>query len=231
MALSGSRGVIMMATRVTHAPLGATRLALRKTETREKDMDARSAARGRLAGMLMLLMLPAAAPAADPERDSSTQPALLQVAERGQRYTRFLDALRRTGVDQVLKGEGPFTVFAPTDAAFTAMPVYQRKVLFSPDHRAELKKMLRYHIVPGRIPPEAVDAARDPQALVQQLELEPLPSGRPGEKRRLRVNGAKTLGNGVPASNGQFYGIDKVLIPHFYTLFLPGPPPPGPPSP
>jgi|HubBroStandDraft_6_1064221.scaffolds.fasta_scaffold13471_6 uncharacterized surface protein with fasciclin (FAS1) repeats len=72
-------------------------------------------------------------------------------AARSPEHTKFVDALKDSGVADILKGKGTFTVFAPTDEAFASMPAGARGALFGPGHRSDLARSMRYLIVRGRL--------------------------------------------------------------------------------
>ncbi|WP_164915619.1 fasciclin domain-containing protein [Chromohalobacter israelensis] len=131
-------------------------------------------------------------------------------------FDTYLSELEKADLTGKLSGAGPFTLFAPTDGAFARMPEEKRSVLFEPEHAAELKNLLRYHVVPGRIPAEEVGMAGHVQALTQQVDIRRYDG-------QLMVNAARVVVPATQVSNGVLYGIDEVLIPHFQNLFLPDP--------
>ena len=142
---------------------------------------------------------------------------LIGSLRQADRFSVYLKALEKTGMIAEMEGAGPFTVFAPTDEAFASMPEDKRETLFGLEHVAELRKLLRYHIVPGRIPEDAANLVGHVQALTQQFYIK-------RQDGQLMANEAKVVVPAKHTSNGILYGIDKVLIPHYQNLFLPGPP-------
>jgi uncharacterized surface protein with fasciclin (FAS1) repeats len=113
--------------------------------------------------------------------------------------------LKRARLVETLKGEGPFTVFAPTDAAFAKVPKNKLKALLR--NRRKLRRVLLYHVAAGRL--EAAD-------VVQRSTIRTLN----GRKVRVRVrdsnvflNRARVTTPDVMASNGVIHVIDRVLIP------------------
>jgi len=82
-------------------------------------------------------------------------------AVNSQDHTTLVAAVKAAGLVDTLKGPGPFTVFAPTNASFSALPAGTVDTLLKPENKATLTKVLTYHVVPGR-----VDAA----ALAQQIK-------------------------------------------------------------
>ena len=71
-------------------------------------------------------------------------------------HTKFVAAIKAAGMLETLQGRGPFTVFAPTDAAFAALPAGRLNSLMLPESRDDLATLLAYHIVPGRLDAEAL---------------------------------------------------------------------------
>jgi uncharacterized surface protein with fasciclin (FAS1) repeats len=89
----------------------------------------------------------APAPAATPAATGT----VLTVAQRDPDFTTLVSALQTAGVSETLNGGGPFTVFAPTNAAFEKVPAARRDALTTPEGEAELRGLLTYHVVPGRL--------------------------------------------------------------------------------
>jgi uncharacterized surface protein with fasciclin (FAS1) repeats len=134
-------------------------------------------------------------------------------------HTTLVAAVKAAGLVDTLKGPGPFTVFAPTNAAFTALPAGTVDTLLKPESKPMLTKVLTYHVVPGKL-----DAA----ALKQQIAAG-------GGKAMLKTASGGTLtamasGNGIAISdegggsanvtiadvlqsNGVIHVVDKVLLP------------------
>jgi uncharacterized surface protein with fasciclin (FAS1) repeats len=107
-----------------------------------------------------------------------------------------------------LQGEGPFTVFAPTDEAFAKLPQATLQDLLKPESRAQLQRILKYHVVPGRVyANDAVEAGT-----ASTLAGEPLRATiRDG---RLVVGGARVVASDLEASNGVIHVVDAVLLPN-----------------
>ena len=116
-------------------------------------------------------------------------------------------ALTAAGLVDTLKGKGPFTVFAPTDAAFAKLPAGTVEILLKPENKAKLTAILTYHVVSGKV--MAVDVTK----LTEAKTVE-------GEKVSVKVDGGKVIINNatvskadVVASNGVIHVIDTVLMP------------------
>jgi uncharacterized surface protein with fasciclin (FAS1) repeats len=142
--------------------------------------------------------------------DASTNPDtgnLFQTSQQRQAFRYFVDAVRAAGLEQMLAKEGPFTIFAPTDSAFEALPAGTLKALMRPENRALLNQILKYHMIKGRV---SFDAFRNG----------PLPSLTGSNLFFLTSNGRVIVNNGrivqpnLIASNGFIHGINQVLIPN-----------------
>jgi len=116
-------------------------------------------------------------------------------------------ALKAAGLIDTLKGPGPFTVFAPTDAAFAALPAGTVESLLKPENHEKLVAILTYHVVPGRVTAAQVERM-DAATTVQGGKVAIRASG-----GAVTINGARVVSADVAASNGVIHVIDKVLIP------------------
>jgi uncharacterized surface protein with fasciclin (FAS1) repeats len=132
---------------------------------------------------------------------------IVGVAVEAGRFSTLAAALRSTGLDAVLRGAGPFTVFAPTDAAFARLPKGLLDELLEPGQRERLTALLTHHVVPGTVP--AADVARLSAITTLQGGTLPVTNSRSG----LTVGGANVITADLDASNGVIHVIDTVLIP------------------
>lgn len=132
---------------------------------------------------------------------------IIDVAAATGQFTYFLDAVEQTGYAETLRGEGPFTIFAPTDEAFRSMSERERTRLFAPENRDELLALLAYHVVDERVTSESAagGVAREEASNGYNLTID----GRDG----LRVNDQLVVMPDVTASNGVIQGINNVLSP------------------
>ena len=116
-------------------------------------------------------------------------------------------ALDGAGLVATLKGQGPFTVFAPTDAAFAKLPAGTVDTLLRPENKARLAAILTYHVVPGRV--TAADVARLKEAKTVNGEtVDVMVDG-----GSVMINDAKVTAADVTASNGVIHVIDSVILP------------------
>lgn len=121
-------------------------------------------------------------------------------------FTTLAAALDAAGLVETLKGEGPFTVFAPTDAAFAALPAGTVENLLLPENREQLAAILTYHVVPGMV--MSTDLTEGMTATtVQGADVTITLEGGP------KINGATISQPDIMASNGVIHVIDSVIMP------------------
>lgn len=121
-------------------------------------------------------------------------------------FTTLVAAVTAAGLVETLKGPGPFTVFAPTDAAFAALPAGTVEDLLKPENKDKLVAVLTYHVVPGKV--MSTDLTEGMKAkTVQGGEVTITLDG--GAK----VNGAVISTADIEASNGVIHVIDAVILP------------------
>ncbi len=132
---------------------------------------------------------------------------IVAVASGAGQFKTLLAAATAAGLVPTLQSAGPFTVFAPTDAAFAALPAGTVDTLLKPENRKQLASVLTYHVVPGKTLSTALVGKQLSVATVQGASL--AIDGRNG----VTVGGAKVIAADVAASNGVIHVIDKVLMP------------------
>jgi len=116
-------------------------------------------------------------------------------------------ALQAGGLVEALKGEGPFTVFAPTDAAFAALPEGTVETLLEPENKDRLVAILKYHVVSGRVFSEQAAKLTEAKTLQgSNLEIR-------AADGKVQVGGANVIAADIDATNGVIHVIDKVLLP------------------
>lgn len=121
-------------------------------------------------------------------------------------FTTLLAAVDAAGLTETLKGEGPFTVFAPTDEAFAALPAGTVEDLLKPENRDTLTAILTYHVLAGQA--LSTDLSEGATAVTVQGEAVTF-SVNDGAK----VNGANIVTADIAASNGVIHVIDAVIMP------------------
>ena len=132
---------------------------------------------------------------------------IVDVAIGSPDHTTLVAALTAAGLVETLKGAGPFTVFAPTNAAFSALPAGTVDGLLKPENKEKLTKILTYHVVAGAI--KAADL-KDGQK-VKTLQGEELTVSIKAGK--VMINGANVTAADLIGSNGVVHVIDAVLMP------------------
>lgn len=116
-------------------------------------------------------------------------------------------AVKAGGLVDVLKGDGPFTVFAPTDEAFAALPKGTLEMLLKPENKDKLVKILTYHVVSGKV--MSTDLSNGQKAATVQGEKVAVSIG----GGNVKINDAKVVAADVKAKNGVVHVIDKVILP------------------
>jgi len=130
---------------------------------------------------------------------------IVETAQAAGGFNTLLTAATQAGLVDTLKGEGPFTVFAPTDEAFAKVPAATLDALLR--DKAQLKQVLLYHVVPGRV--MAADAAGLDSAKTAQGQSFTI-TARGG---KVMINRATVIKADIAASNGVIHVIDTVLLP------------------
>jgi hypothetical protein len=123
-------------------------------------------------------------------------PSVVSVAKRGGDFGTLLTAVEAAGLTALLEGKGPFTLFAPTDAAFKELPEGALQELLA--DKAKLTAILRYHVVPGRVAAAEILSSQT----LKTASGQDLPTGDLGVVRA-----------DIPAGNGIVHVVDKVLLP------------------
>jgi uncharacterized surface protein with fasciclin (FAS1) repeats len=158
-----------------------------------------------LVGGLAALALAAAPASAQPHTAAPAEPNLVETAVAAGNFTTLVSLVKQAGLAETLSGKGPYTVFAPTDAAFKKVPKKTLKALGK--DKAMLKSVLLYHVAEGRL------AAKD---VVKRSSIKTIN----GERVRIRVRGSnvfvnksKVVSPDVRTSNGIIHAVNRVLIP------------------
>jgi uncharacterized surface protein with fasciclin (FAS1) repeats len=118
-------------------------------------------------------------------------------------------ALQAAGLVETLKGKGPFTVFAPTDAAFAKLPKGTVEDLLKPENKAKLVAILTYHVVPGSVMAAQVVTMNGKEAKTvngQSVKISVAGS-------TVKVDAATVVTTDIKASNGVIHVIDSVILP------------------
>jgi uncharacterized surface protein with fasciclin (FAS1) repeats len=137
---------------------------------------------------------------------------IIQNAVNSKDHTTLVAAVKAAGLVQTLEGKGPFTVFAPTNAAFGKLPAGTVDTLVKPENKAALTKILTYHVVAGKL--EASDLTDG--KMLKTVEGEELTVKREGGHVMIvdaKGGSSKVTISNVNQSNGVIHVIDTVLLP------------------
>jgi uncharacterized surface protein with fasciclin (FAS1) repeats len=160
------------------------------------------------AAVAAVLVAPAIASAQTPSHAGKTpMKNIVQVATEAGTFNTLVAAVKAAGLAETLQGPGPFTVFAPTDAAFAKLPAGTVEALLA--DKAKLAAILTYHVVAGKV--MAGDIVRTNGATPATVNGQPLDVVVRGGK--VYVNRAQVVSADVAASNGVIHVIDTVLLP------------------
>jgi uncharacterized surface protein with fasciclin (FAS1) repeats len=155
---------------------------------------------------------PAPAPVAEapaPEPAPMAAKDIVDTAVGAGQFTTLVAAVQAAGLESTLRGAGPFTVFAPTDAAFAALPAGTVEDLLKPENKAKLTAILTYHVLPAEVMSSAIGATATDVATVEgkTVKVDGTTAG------KVMINDATVVTADVDASNGVIHVIDKVLLP------------------
>ena len=145
-----------------------------------------------------------AEPVAAPQAVESTQ-NIVEVAGDTESFSTLVSALQAANVSSVLVGEGPFTVFAPTNAAFAALPAGTLDALLKTENRDLLVKLLYNHVAYGDVTSDQLSVGRL-DTFDGDVSIGITPNG-------VKVNSANVIQADVDASNGVIHVVDEVLVP------------------
>jgi uncharacterized surface protein with fasciclin (FAS1) repeats len=132
---------------------------------------------------------------------------ILETAAKNGNFKTFAAAVKAAGLTETLNGAGPFTVFAPTDAAFASLPSGTLDELLKPENKAKLTGILTYHVVSGSL--SAQDLGKRKEAKSVQGEMLPVDT-----TDGVKIGGAKVSQADIVTSNGMIHVVDRVLMPH-----------------
>jgi transforming growth factor-beta-induced protein len=154
----------------------------------------------------------AATPEPMPEPTATEEPApapqtIVDIAAADGRFTTLVAAVTAGGLVETLSSEGPFTVFAPTDEAFAALPEGTIDSLLLPENQQQLVDILTYHVVAGRVMAADVVTLTEAETVLGQTVSIRVEDG------RVFVNDAEVIITDIEADNGVIHVIDAVLLP------------------
>ena len=133
---------------------------------------------------------------------------IVDTAQAAGNFNTLVAAVKAAGLTDTLKGNGPFTVFAPTDAAFEKLPPGTVETLLKPENKDKLTKVLTYHVVAGKVMSSDLSGKKTAADSVEGSKLDIDASG-----GSVKVEGATVTKADISASNGVIHVIDAVMIP------------------
>lgn len=161
-----------------------------------------------IAGFTMLALAAASSPAQAGSCSSTVAHAhsgdIVDIAASNDSFSTLVTAVQAAGLVDVLKGEGPFTVFAPTNEAFAKLPPGTLQTLLN--DKEALTRVLTYHVVPGRVMAADVMSLTSAKTVQGQSIQIDTSSG-------VRINEATVVATDIEASNGVIHVIDTVIVP------------------
>ncbi|MDO5520629.1 MAG: fasciclin domain-containing protein [bacterium] len=148
-------------------------------------------------------------PTATEAPKSASEENIVTIASNDQRFNTLVAALKAAGLVDALEGEGPFTLFAPTNDAFTKLASGTLEELLKPENKQKLEDILTYHVFAGNVPAAAAEklAGKEITMLNNKKAKITMKNG------ALYINNAKVITKDIKAQNGVIHVIDTVLIP------------------
>jgi uncharacterized surface protein with fasciclin (FAS1) repeats len=137
------------------------------------------------------------------ETESNT---IVDVAVGAENFKTLVAALKAADLVEVLSTQGPFTVFAPTDAAFAALPDGTLTMLLQPENKDKLVKILTYHVVAGDLTADQIKSGEVESVAGEMIKVTV-------KNGQVKVNQAKVIQADIDASNGVIHVIDQVILP------------------
>ncbi len=161
---------------------------------------------------IVLLTLPLSAFAGNYGTSKSTSDAMntkdiVDTAVKAGSFNTLVKAVQAADLEETLRGEGPFTVFAPTDEAFAKLPPGTIEDLLKPENKSQLQAVLTYHVVPGKV------MAEDAAALTAAKTVNGKSFSITKSGDGLMVDNANVIQADIPTSNGVIHVIDQVILP------------------
>ena len=132
---------------------------------------------------------------------------VVENAVNNENFSTLVTAVKAAGLAETLSGSGPFTVFAPTNAAFEKLPAGTVEKLLKPENKGQLVKVLTYHVVPGKV------MAKDVVKLNKATTVEGSDVAIAVSGGTVTVDNAKVIKTDINSSNGVIHVIDTVILP------------------
>lgn len=147
-----------------------------------------------------------------PELIAQSEQDIVDTAVAAGSFSTLVTALEAAELVDTLKGEGPFTVFAPTDEAFAALPPGTLEMLLEPENKELLVKILTYHVVSGNVMSTDLMTGSVPTVEGSEIAVDV------SEPATVKINQATVEAADIETSNGVIHVIDQVILPPDVTL-------------
>ena len=139
---------------------------------------------------------------------SATSKNIVETAVQSGKFNTLVAALKAAGLVNTLNGKGPFTVFAPSDTAFSKLPAGTVDGLLKPENKAKLVSILAYHVIPGKVMSGDIAGNKISVKTVQGSKIAV------DAMYGVKINDSNVVSADIAATNGVIHVIDKVLIPN-----------------
>lgn len=136
---------------------------------------------------------------------------IARMVKDGASFSILSRAIEAAGLEDVLGGAGPNTIFAPTDEAFTKLPKGTLDKLMLPENKEKLRQLLSYHVIPGEFLSSSLKEGELKTASGDKVKIEI-------SAKKVKINDAKVVNQDLVASNGIIQVIDEVLIPKDFKI-------------
>jgi len=160
----------------------------------------------------LLLITITATFANNPDEGKEAKEDIVSLAVKTDMLSTLVAAVKQAGLVETLKGDGPFTVFAPTNAAFEALPDGVLDLLLMPENKDKLIKVLTYHVVSGTVMSGDLKDGQKPSTVEGSNVVITKGYG------KVKVNSAEVIKADISASNGVVHVIDTVILPPDFKL-------------
>ena len=131
---------------------------------------------------------------------------VVEIAAGNESFTTLVAAVKAADLAETLSGEGPFTIFAPTDEAFAKLPEGTLETLLKPENKEKLQKILTLHVVSGKVMAADVKSGKVPTVNGESVDVLV-------EDGTVTVNGAKVTKTDIVGTNGVIHVLDSVILP------------------
>ena len=139
---------------------------------------------------------------------SATSKNIVETAVQSGKFNTLVAAIKAAGLVNTLNGKGPFTVFAPSDTAFSKLPAGTVDGLLKPENKAKLASILTYHVIPGKVMSGDIAGKKISVKTVQGSEISV------DAMYGVKINDSNVVSADIAATNGVIHVIDKVLMPN-----------------